>query len=184
MGFFSILIGFIVGGLVSEGAMIGLAFAGKLVTWWLALILGAVGCLFGGFVAGMIARGPGSGALAGFLTGLIVFLATFLIIWLVLKAQFLQWWNDLADINLVIDELLAYMGIPEGSDIADSIRTTITDYYNQYSGDIEQVINKYFPIFGLIVGAIFGGICSVVNIFSGLIGGLITRKKETYESYY
>jgi hypothetical protein len=183
MSFLSVLLGCIIGGVISEGAMLGLAFLGKMVAWWLALILGGVGCMVGGFVGGLIARGAGSGAIAGFLTGIIVFLVTFLIIWLILKSKILTWWDDLGTIDAVIDELLFYLQIPDG-EMADNLRAAITEAYNQYG--IEEMVNKYFVVFALIIGAIFGGICAVVNIFAGLVGGLITRKKEEdiYESYY
>ncbi|MEA2070915.1 MAG: hypothetical protein U9O98_06450 [Asgard group archaeon] len=184
MSFLTILLGFIIGGLVSEGALIGLALLGKMVAWWLAIVLGGVGCLIGGFVAGLIAQGPGAGALAGFLTGLIVFGGTFLIFWLVIKNQVLDWWNSTGgDINAVADQLLVFLGIPENSDIGTAISQAVQDAFAQV-GDINDLISKYFVIFSLIIGAIAGGMAAVANIFTGLIGGAITKKEETYDNYY
>lgn len=183
MSFLSVLLGSLIGGILSEGALIGLAFAGKLVAWWLALLLGALGCMIGGFVAGLIARGAGAGAIAGFLTGLIVLLGTFLIVWLVLKGQILNWYDEVSmDINTVITPLLDYLGIDPSSTMGQNIADKIETAFTQYSSDIGKLINNYFVVFALIIGAIFGGICAVVNIFTGLIGGLITRKKA--EEYY
>ena len=51
--------------------------------------------------------------------------------------------------------------------------------------DVEDFVNSKFVFFALIIGAIFGALASVVSLFAGLIGGLITRKKEeSYDSYY
>ncbi|MBK5112086.1 MAG: hypothetical protein KGD59_04235 [Candidatus Heimdallarchaeota archaeon] len=73
MSLIRIIIGGIIGSLVSAGAAIGLIYGGLQVSWWLALILAVLGCAIGGFVAGFIAQDKFPGMLAGGFTGLIVF---------------------------------------------------------------------------------------------------------------
>ena len=183
MSFGSVLLGALIGGIVSSGAIIGITFLGTLVPWWALLLIGVGGSLIGGLLAGILAKGAGAGALAGFLSGLIVFIAVFLFAWLYYKNAITQYIADLGDIGLAVDQLLAQLGL-SGTPMGDQLGTVITDYLSGI-GDINALIAAYFPIFGLIIGGVFGGVAAITNLFAGLIGGLFTRKKnENYDSYY
>lgn len=183
MSFGSVMLGMLIGGIVSSGAIIGITFLGALVPWWALLLIGVGGSLFGGLLAGILAKGAGAGALAGFLSGIIVFVAVFLFAWLYYKQTITTFIADLGDIGLAVEALLGEIGLA-GTPMGDQIAVAITDYLSGV-GDINALIAAYFPIFGLIIGAIFGGVAAVTNLFAGLIGGLFTRKKEeNYDSYY
>jgi len=187
MSFGSILLGALIGGIISSGALIGITFLGTLVPWWALILIAAGGTLIGGFVAGLLAKGGGAGALAGILSGLIVMVAIFLFAWLYYKAQILTWFNDLytGDIDATIDALLAQIGVDPSAGWGLQIHDAIVLKFNDYGSDIDAFANAYFPLFGLIIGAILGGLAAVVSFFAGLIGGFITRKKkESYDSYY
>jgi len=183
MSFGSILLGALIGGIVSSGAIIGITFLGTMVPWWALLLIGAGGSLIGGLLAGILAKGAGSGAIAGFLSGFIVFIAVFLFAWLYYKSQITTWITDLGDIGLAVDQLMAQLGLA-GTPMGDEFAVAITTYLSGV-GDVNALIAAYFPIFGLIIGGIFGGVAAITNLFAGLIGGLFTRKKEeNYDSYY
>ena len=57
MSFGSILLGALIGGIVSSGAIIGITFLGTMVPWWALLLIGAGGSLIGGLLAGILAKG-------------------------------------------------------------------------------------------------------------------------------
>ncbi len=183
MSFGSVMLGMLIGGIVSGGAIIGITFLGTLVPWWALLLIGVGGSLIGGLLAGILAKGAGAGALAGFLSGIIVFVAVFLFAWLYYKNTITQFIADLGDIPSAVDALIAQLGLG-GTPMGTEIAATITAYLEGV-GDVNALIAAYFPIFGLIIGAIFGGLAAITNLFAGLIGGLFTRKKnENYDSYY
>ena len=183
MSFGSVLLGALIGGIISSGAIIGITFLGTMVPWWALLLIGAGGCLFGGIIAGVIAKGGGSGALAGLLSGLLVFLGVFLFIWLYYEAQVLAMIADLGSIPQVTTELLQMLGL-DGTAPGDMITQWINANASSIS-EFEAFVDSNFIYLALILGAIFGGLASVVNLFAGLIGGLFTRKKsESYDSYY
>ena len=184
MSFGSILLGALIGGIISSGALIGITFLGTLVPWWALLLIGAGGCLIGGILAGVVAKGAGSGALAGLLSGLIVFIALFLFIWLYYKQVLLDFVSTAPDINTLVSDFVSLFGVDPASQIGQTISTYITNFAPTI-GQIEAFANANFIYFALILGAIFGGLASVVGLFTGLIGGLFTRKKsESYDSYY
>ncbi|MHA1761664.1 MAG: hypothetical protein ACTSXA_13705 [Candidatus Heimdallarchaeota archaeon] len=183
MSFGSVMLGMLIGGIVSSGAIIGITFLGTLVPWWALLLIGVGGSLIGGLLAGILAKGAGAGALAGFLSGLIVFIAVFLFAWLYYKATITNYIASLGDIGLAVEALLGELGLA-GTPAGDQLALAITDYLSQV-GDVNALIAQYFPIFGLIIGGVFGGVAAITNLFAGLIGGLFTRKKnENYDSYY
>ena len=183
MSFGSILLGMLIGGILSSGAIIGVTFLGTLVPWWAVLLIGAAGCLFGGLLAGVLAKGAGAGALAGLLSGLIVFVSVFLFIWLYYKAQVLALVATASSVSEVAEQLAVMLGAG-GTPVGAAIETWFTTNVLSTS-ELEAFVNSNFIFFGLIVGAIFGGLASVVNLFAGLIGGLFTGKKsDKYDSYY
>ena len=183
MSFGSILLGMLIGGIVSSGAIIGVTFLGTFVPWWALLLIGAAGCLLGGLLAGIIAKGAGAGALAGLLSGILVFVGVFLFVWLYYKAQVIDLISGLGDVNQVAAELVEMFGAT-GTPVGDAITQWLQENASNTT-ELTNFINSNFIYFGLIVGAIFGGLASVVNLFAGLIGGLFTRKKsDKYDSYY
>jgi hypothetical protein len=186
MSFGSILLGALIGGVISGGGVIGITFltAVPAILWWHMLLIAVGGTFIGGFIGGLIAKGAGAGALAGLLSGLIVFLATFLFAWLYYKAQLLLIIDAAPDVATVIDNFLNSVGM----DSTTGVGLVISDWINLNAPtmvEIEAFANANFIYFSLIVGAVLGGLASVVNFFAGLIGGLFTRKKkESYDSYY
>jgi len=183
MSFGSILLGMLIGGIVSTGAIIGVTFLGSLVPWWALLLIGAAGCLLGGLLAGILAKGAGAGALAGLLSGLLVFVGVFLFVWLYYEAQITALIAGAGSVGEIADNLVSMFGAT-GTPVGDTITSWITDNVPSLS-EMEAFIDSNFIFFGLIVGGIFGGLASVVNLFAGLIGGLFTRKKsDKYDSYY
>ncbi|MHA1557250.1 MAG: hypothetical protein ACTSPM_09995 [Candidatus Heimdallarchaeota archaeon] len=183
MSFGSIMLGMLIGGIVSSGAIIGVTFLGTLVPWWAVLLIGAAGCLFGGLLAGILAKGAGAGALAGLLSGILVFVGVFLFIWLYYKAQVIAMIAGASSVTDIANQFVDLFGA-SGTPVGDAITTWLTTNVPSVS-EMEAFANSNFIFFGLIVGAIFGGLASVVNLFAGLIGGLFTRKKsDKYDSYY
>ncbi len=186
MSFGSILLGALIGGVISGGGVIGITFLAGVgsILWWHMLLIAIGGTFIGGFIGGLVARGGGAGALAGLLSGLIVFLATFLFAWLYYKAQLLSFIAGAPDVPTVVINFLSSVGMDHttgaGLMIYEWITTTAPTLV-----EIEAFANANFIYFALIVGAILGGLASLVNFFAGLIGGLFTRKKkESYDSYY
>lgn len=183
MSFGSILLGALIGGIISAGGIIGTTFLGTLVPWWALLLIGAGGVLIGGFVGGLIARGGGAGALAGLLSGVFVALGIFLFSWLYYKAQLIALVSSAPDVATLVNDFLTQLGMA-GTDIGLAIETWITTNAPTI-GEITAFANSKFWIFALILGGIFGVLTSVVGLFSGLIGGLFTKKKEEeYDSSY
>jgi hypothetical protein len=185
MSFGTILLGALIGGVVSGGAVIGITFltAVPAILWWHMLLIAVGGTFIGGLIGGLVAKGAGAGALAGLLSGLIVFLATFLFGWLYYKAQLLALVASAPDVGTLINDFLTSVGMA-GTQVGLVIEQWILDNAPTI-GEITAFANANFIYFALIVGAVLGGLASVVNFFAGLIGGLFTRKKkESYDSYY
>ncbi|MHA1213588.1 MAG: hypothetical protein ACTSSH_14165, partial [Candidatus Heimdallarchaeota archaeon] len=172
------IIGSILGSLVSAGAAIGLIYGGIQVSWWLAIILGCLGAVIGGFVAGWIAQDRFPGMIAGALTGLFVFGAIVLWSWLVLKNKIITWWDTYANINTVITELLSYLNIDSTSGLGIKIAETLNDLYTTHAADMDAVVADYVPKFSLILGAIFGGIALLLNATAGRLGGRLNKIDE------
>ena len=186
MSFGRILLGALVGGVLSSGAIIGVSFLGTLVPWWAILLIAIGGILIGGFVGGLLAQGGGTGAIAGLLSGIIVTVAVFLFYYFYYKTVILGF--SFSDVDTFVADLLPLFGIESGTPTFDYIKTWITNILGTGAvtiGQIQDFVVANFIWFSLIVGAIFGGIASVTNLIFGLFGGLITRKKkESYDSYY
>ena len=185
MSFGSILLGALIGGVISSGGVIGITFltAFPVILWWHMLLIAVGGTFIGGFVGGLVAKGGGAGALAGLLSGLLVFLGTFLFGWLYYKAQLIALVATAPNVDALVTDFLTSLGMA-GTTIGDTISLWITTNAPTI-GEIEAFANANFIYFALIVGAVLGGLAAVVNFFAGLIGGLITRKKkESYDSYY
>lgn len=183
MSFLSVLLGALVGGAISSGAIIGITFLGTLVPWWALLLIAVGGTFIGGFVSGLLARGAGAGFLAGLLSGLLVLLATFLFMWLYYKAVILSLISGAPSVTALVNEFLTTIGMAS-TDFGLIIETWITNNAPTI-GEIEAFATSKFIYFALIGGAIFGGLAAVVNGLAGLIGGAITRKKkDDYDSYY
>ena len=133
MSFGSVLLGALVGGAISSGALIGITFLGTMVPWWALLLIAIGGAFIGGIVGGLLARGAGAGFLAGILSGLIVTLALFLFAWLYYKQQILDWFTDLgSDITATIETLVATIGMDPSTGIGAQIVTAIVDQYNAH----------------------------------------------------
>ena len=173
-----IIIGTLIGSLMSIGLAIGLIYGGIQVNWWLALILCAIGFLIGGFTAGFIARDMIPGFFAGIFTGLIVFLGIFLFTWLIIRAKILNWFASFNDISQTINAFLDFIGISATSTLGQNITSTITAKFSEYSSDINQLVQKYVPIFCLVISAIFGGSAVFVGSIAGAIGGRFNRVDE------
>ena len=184
MSFGSILLGALIGGIISSGALIGITFLGSLVPWWALLLIGAGGCLIGGILAGVVAKGAGSGALAGLLSGLLVFVGLFLFLWLYYKPILIDFISIYSDIDALLAAFLGNFGLQSGTEIYLFVSEWIKSIAPTV-GQIQDFANNNFIYLALILGAIFGVLASIVGLFAGLIGGLFTRKKtESYDSYY
>jgi len=184
MSFGSILLGALIAGVISSGAIIGITFLGTLVPWWAILLIAIGGILVGGFVGGLVAKGAGAGALAGLLSGILVTIGIFLFSWLYYKSQLLALVSSAPDIGTLISDFLNLLGIQSGTPIYDTLYNWIINNAPSLS-EIQAFVNSKFIYFALILGAIFGVLASIVNLGAGLIGGLITREKaESYDSYY
>ncbi len=189
MSFGSILLGALIGGVISSGAVIGITFLGTLVPWWALILIAGGGTLIGGFVGGLIAKGVGAGALAGIISGVIVFGGLLAFGYFYYKNQLLDLVSTYpVDIDALVTAFLGKLGI-------DS--STNPDFYNMIHDwivlnaptptEIEAFASSKFIYFALIVSAIFGGTAAILSFFSGMIGGAITRKKkdkESYDNYY
>jgi hypothetical protein len=185
MSFGSILLGALIGGVISGGGIIGITFLAAVpaILWWHMLLIAVGGTFIGGFIGGLVAKGGGAGALAGLLSGLIVFLATFLFGWLYYKAQLLALVATAPDVATLATDFLTTLGMA-GTPIGDTIHAWIL-LNAPTIPEVTAFATSNFIYFALIVGAVLGGLAAVVNFFAGLIGGLITRKKkESYDSYY
>ena len=185
MSFGSILLGALIGGVISSGGIIGITFlaAFPAILWWHMLLIAVGGTFIGGFVGGLVAKGGGAGALAGLISGLLVFLGTFLFAWLYYKAQLLALVATAPNVDTLITDFLTYFGM-NGTQVGIMIHDWIIASAPTI-GEITTFANSNFIYFALIIGAILGGLAAVVNFFAGLFGGLITRKKkESYDSYY
>ncbi|NHJ33274.1 MAG: hypothetical protein FK732_10445 [Asgard group archaeon] len=185
MSFVTILLGALIGGVISSGAVIGITFLAGVggILWWHMLLIAIGGTFIGGFVGGLVAKGGGAGALAGLLSGLLVFLGTFLFGWLYYKAQLLALVASAPDVATLVNDFLISLGMA-GTTLGDTISLWITTNAPTIP-EVTAFANSNFIYFALIVGAVLGGLAAVVNFFAGLIGGLITRKKkESYDSYY
>lgn len=176
MSLIRIILGGIIGSLVSAGAAIGLIYGGLQVSWWLALILAILGCAIGGFVAGFIAQDKFPGMLAGGFTGLIVFVGIVLFFYFVLRAKVQAWWDASSDINSVIASLLDFLSIDSASNLGQLIDAKITDIFITY--DINTVIANYLPKLSLVFGAIIGGAAILLDTITGRIGGRLNKIDE------
>ena len=176
MSLIRIILGGIIGSLVSAGAAIGLIYGGLQVSWWLALILAILGCAIGGFVAGFIAQDKFPGMLAGGFTGLIVFAGIVLFFYFVLRAKVQTWWDASSDINAVIASLLDFLSIDSASSLGQLLDDKITAVYTSY--DITQVINNYLPKLSLLFGGIIGGAAVILDTITGRIGGRLNKIDE------
>ncbi|MHA1124260.1 MAG: hypothetical protein ACTSO7_03950 [Candidatus Heimdallarchaeota archaeon] len=183
MSFLSVLLGALIGGIVSTGALIGITFLGSMVPWWALLLIAVGGTLIGGFAAGLLARGAGAGALAGFLSGILVFVGVFLFTWLYFKAQIVNTISTLGTVDEMATELITLFGMA-GTELGPAMHAWIVANVPNVDAIIDFANTKWI-FFALIFGGIFGGIAAVTNLIAGLIGGLFTRKKdENYDSYY
>ena len=149
------------GGLL--GAIIG---AGLLVLFiWLSdripymVFISPAGWLVGGFIAGLIAQGPGRGAGAGFLTALFAFVINSLVIVFVIVLGG-------TGIFAIVFEIATF-GLFDPSTLSPLIGILIA--------------------IGLLVSLVVSAILGVVSIIAGLIGGAINNpsrsKAETYQEY-
>lgn len=176
MSLIRIIFGGIIGSLISAGAAIGLIYGGLQVSWWLALILGILGCIIGGFVAGFIAQDKFLGMLAGGFTGLIVFVGIVLFFYFILRGKVQNWYTDLGTIDATIQALLDFLSIDSASNLGQLIDAKITDIYTAY--DINQVIQNYIPKLSLLIGGIFGGAALILDTIAGRIGGRMNKIDE------
>ncbi|MHA1187854.1 MAG: hypothetical protein ACTSXA_16050 [Candidatus Heimdallarchaeota archaeon] len=179
MGILRIIIGAIVGSIISVGGAIGLIYGGIQVSWWLGLILALIGIIIGGFVAGWIAQDRFPGMIAGFVTGLFVFGGIVLFFYLVLRVKVEEWYIAAgSDISVTISSFLTFFSINPTSSLGTLLTETITTKYNFYSGDIALVIADYIPKFSLVLGAIFGSFALIINTIAGRIGGRLNKIDE------
>ncbi|MBN1330978.1 MAG: hypothetical protein JXA54_16015 [Candidatus Heimdallarchaeota archaeon] len=185
MSFGSILLGALIGGVISSGAVIGITFLGTLVPWWALLLIAGGGTLIGGFVAGLIAKGAGAGALAGIISGVIVMVGLFLFSWLYYKNQLIALAGSFADVSDLVDAFLLKFGLA-GTQFGQVVHDWIIANAPT-TADIVDFANAKFIYFALIFTAIIGGLAAVLNFFAGMIGGAFTRKKkdqQSYDNYY
>ncbi len=176
MSLIRIILGGIIGSLVSAGAAIGLIYGGLQVSWWLALILAILGCAIGGFVAGFIAQDKFPGMLAGGFTGLIVFVGIVLFFYFVLRAKVQNWYTSLGTIEQTIDALLDFLSIDGSSSLGQLIDAKIMAVYN--SADIDAVVQNYLPKLSLLFGGIIGGAALIIDTITGRIGGRLNKIDE------
>ncbi|NHJ32340.1 MAG: hypothetical protein FK732_05725 [Asgard group archaeon] len=145
------------------GAIIG---AGLLVLFiWLSdrisymIYISPAGWLIGGFMAGIIAQGPGRGALAGFLTAIIAFFINSLVIVFVVVL------GGTGVFALVFE--IATFGLFDPSTLSPIIGILIA--------------------IGILVSLIVSAILGIVSIIAGLIGGAINNpnrsKTDAYQEY-
>jgi len=179
MGILRIIIGAIVGSIISTGAAIGLIYGGIQVTWWLAIILGILGIIIGGFVAGFIAQDKFPGMIAGFITGLFVFAGIVVFFYLILKVKVLDWYAAAgSDINGTITSFLGYFSIDPASALGIRLTNNINTRFTALSSDIDLFVADYVPKFSLVIGAMFGGVALILNTIAGRIGGRFNKIDE------
>ncbi len=150
-------LGALVGAIVGVGLLV--------LSFWLAQTIPSMAYvafaswLIGGFVAGLIASGPGSGALAGFLTALIGFIINSLII------VFMTVFSVGGILTVVFG--FATFGLVNPAD---------------YSAVIGILI-----AIGILISLIVSAVLGVTSIIAGLIGGAINNpnrsKAETFQEY-
>ena len=165
MSFGSVLLGALIGGAISSGAIIGITFLGALVPWWALLLIAVGGTFIGGLVGGLLARGAGAGFLAGLLSGIIVLLATFLFMYFYYKAQIIALISSAPDVATLINDFLSQIGMA-GTQFGYVIEQWILNNAPTI-GEIEAFATSKFIYFALIGGAIFGVLAAIVN---GLFG--------------
>ncbi|MBK5114805.1 MAG: hypothetical protein KGD59_07145 [Candidatus Heimdallarchaeota archaeon] len=145
------------------GAIIG---AGLLVLFiWLSdrisymVYISPAGWLIGGLLAGIIAQGPGRGAVAGFLTALFAF---------------------------VINTLVIVFVVVLGGTGIFAIVFEIATFGRFDPATLSPIIGILIAI-GILVSLVVSAILGVVSIIAGLIGGAINNpgksKTETYQEY-
>ena len=179
MGILRIIIGAIVGSIISAGAAIGLIYGGIQVTWWLGIILAAIGIIIGGFIAGWIAQDRFPGMIAGFITGIFVFGGIVLFFYLILSAKVDAWYVAAGnDINGTITSFLNFFSIDSSSSLGTILTEKLTAKYTEHSGDIALLIADYIPKFSVVLGAIFGGFAVIVNSIAGRLGGRLNKIDE------
>jgi hypothetical protein len=147
-------LGALVGAILGVGLLVLFIWLGSTFQPWFIYISPA-GWLIGGFIAGIIARGPGKGALAGFLTAIIAFVLNSIVIVLLTVVTGGALFTVIAE--------LATLGLYDGS-------------------GTPEVIGLFIAI-GLLISLIISAILGVVSIISGLIGGAINKPKDDEYGY-
>jgi len=152
------LLGALVGAIIGVGLLV--------LSFWLAQTIPSMAYvafaswLIGGFVAGLIASGPGRGALAGFVTAIFGFF-----------------------INSIIIVLLTVF---TGSGLLAVIFGFAT-FGMVNPADYSAVIGILIAI-GILISLIVSAILGVTSILAGLIGGVINNpnrsKAEDYQEYH
>lgn len=179
MGLLRIIIGALIGSLISVGAAIGLYFGGIQVSWWLALILMFVATTIGGFIAGWIAQDKFPGMIAGALAGIIVFGGVVVFFWLFIKAKMNAWSSSFTDLNTsIITPFLDYLNIDPVGALGTFFTNKITDAYTSSGSDVTTLIQTWVPKLALVFGAIIGGGAFLINLIAGRIGGRFNKIDE------
>ncbi len=151
-------LGALAGAVIGVGLLVLFFWLGSNFQPWFTYISPA-GWLVGGFIAGIIAQGPGRGALAGFLTAVIAFILNSIVIVLLTVL------TGGALFTVIVE--LATLGLYDGS-------------------GLEELIGIFIAI-GILISLIVSAILGVASIITGLIGGAINNpnrsKADAYQEY-
>ena len=125
---------------------------------WAFLPMSIAAWLIGGFVAGIIARGPGRGALAGLLMSAFTFA-----------------------INAII---MIFLAILSGSIIFTVLFEILTLGLFE-AGELPAEVIIVLVLIGLLIAFIFSVISAIFNVSAGALGGLVRKpdKKDAYQDY-
>ncbi|NHJ48232.1 MAG: hypothetical protein FK733_10640 [Asgard group archaeon] len=147
-------LGALLGAVIGVGLLVLFFWLGNIQTWF--TYLSPVGWLIGGFIAGIIAKGPGKGALAGFLTAIIAFVLNSIVIVLLTVVTG-------GALFTVIFELATF-GLFDPSTLSPLIGILIA--------------------IGLLISLVISLILGVVSIIAGLIGGAINNPNRSQADAY
>lgn len=150
-------LGALLGAIIGVGLLVLFIWLGSKQNYF--VYISPAGWLVGGFVAGIIAQGPGKGALAGFLTAIIAFILNTIVIVLLTVITGGALFITIAE--------LATLGLFDPSTLS-------------------PVIGIFIAI-GLLISLIISAILGIVSIIAGLIGGAINNpsisKADAYQEY-
>jgi hypothetical protein len=146
-------LGALLGAILGVGLLVLFFWLGQTRPWF--TYFSPIGWLIGGFIAGIIAKGPGRGALAGFLTAIIAFVLNSIVIVLLTVVTG-------GALFTVIFELATF-GLFDPSTLSPLIGILIA--------------------IGLLVSLVISFILGIFSLIAGLIGGAINNPRVSADAY-